>query len=513
MRVNRFLGLSMILGAGCLCLPACGSGSSCSDNNACGSGGSSGSAGTGGSAGSAGMGGSSGSGGTDGGAGTGGASGAGGDGGGCDQSKSPSAESCLVSDQYAVFVDGTAATNGDGSQASPYNNIADAVTNAGNKIILVCDTTYDEQVKLTAGTKLYGGFKCTDWSYEPGQRAVVAPTAEGYALEVDTVTAPIVIEDLEFDSADASAAGGSSVAAFVHGSGNVALRRDKLMAGKGVAGANGVLKKFTYPSQNALNGNGAVGLVEGATKQYTCPAGDTTTGGRGGSGGVPEDGKAGLPDFGGGQAGQAAQSCGSGGAGLDGNPAPAETPASGASTSGTLDASGWTPANGSNGKAGGPGQGGGGGASTATAGGGGGGCGGCGGAGGPAGGGGGASVALMVLDSTVSIDAGCELVSSNAGNGGSGAAGQSGETITGNGGIQASGACPGGAGGKGGNGAAGGGGAGGISVPVLWKGTAAPTVDTGATLTPGTKGAAGTGGKAGTNDGVDGVSKDVLQVQ
>ena len=61
--------------------------------------------------------------------------------------------------------------------------------------------------------------------------------------------------------------------------------------------------------------------------------------------------------------------------------------------------------------------------------------------------------------------------------------------------------------------AAGGGGAGGISVAVLWKGSAAPTIDSGATLTPGTKGAAGVGGKAGSNDGVDGVAQKLLQVQ
>ena len=191
------------------------------DVRASGTGGSSGSAGSGGHGGNAGSGGASGSAGTggmDGGAGaagTAGTGGSGGDGGGCDMSGSPSTESCLVSDQYAVFVDGTAAAAGDGTQAKPFRTIGAALTAAGGKLILVCDTTYTEHVTLTAGARLYGGFKCSDWSYDAGQRAVVAPSSEGYALEVDSVTQPVVIEDVEFHAADASTAGASSVAAFV----------------------------------------------------------------------------------------------------------------------------------------------------------------------------------------------------------------------------------------------------------------------------------------------------------
>ena len=75
------------------------------------------------------------------------------------------------------------------------------------------------------------------------------------------------------------------------------------------------------------------------------------------------------------------------------------------------------------------------------------------------------------------------------------------------------GGCPGGDGGAGGDGAAGGGGAGGLSVAVLWKGSAAPTIDSSATVTLGAKGAKGVGGDAGKNDGVDGVAQNTLEVQ
>ena len=193
------------------------------------------------------------------------------------------AEACLVSDAYAVFVDGTAASSGDGTQASPFKTIAEGFAAAAGKLVLVCDTTYDEQLKLTTPVQLYGGFKCADWSVESGQRAVVKPSAKGYALEVDSVTGSVVIEGLELDAAGRQRPGDSSVAAFVHGSSDVQLDRVKLAAGKGVAGKNGPLAPYTFPTQAQLDGNDAAGLAGGAVKQCNCPAGDNTIGGAGGS--------------------------------------------------------------------------------------------------------------------------------------------------------------------------------------------------------------------------------------
>ncbi|MCE7888595.1 MAG: DUF1565 domain-containing protein, partial [Sorangiineae bacterium PRO1] len=122
---------------------------------------------------------------------------------------------CLVDDQHAVFVNGTVATTGTGTKASPFKTITEALAAASGKLILVCDTTYAEQVKVTAGVKVFGGFSCTDWSYETGKRAVVKPAAKGTALDINGVSATVLIEDVEFGSADATAAGESSVAATI----------------------------------------------------------------------------------------------------------------------------------------------------------------------------------------------------------------------------------------------------------------------------------------------------------
>jgi hypothetical protein len=477
-------------------------------------GGAAGSGGTGGTGGTSGTGGSGGSSGSGGASGTGGASGGGGSGGDaatCDTTKSPGEESCLVDDQHAVFVNGLAATTGTGTKASPYKTIGEAIKAAGSKLILVCDTTYDERLTVTSGVKLYGGFACSDWSYETGKRAVVKPTGKGTALEVTGVSASVLIEDMELASADASAAGESSVAAAIATSSDVKLRRVKLVAGKGAAGAAGVVSPYTYPAQSALNGGTASGLAGGAVKSCACPAGDQSIGGAGGSAPPATKGNDGFPALGGGQGGNPG-SCGGGATGKDGSPATPPTPAAGASTLGTLTGTTWSPSKAPNASPGGPGQGGGGGASSASGGGGGGGCGGCGGAGGPGGGGGGASIALVAVDSTVSLDAGSELVTADAGDGGSGAAGQAGQTDVGFGGNPGAGGCMGGAGGKGADGGAGGGGAGGISVAAVWKGTQ-PTIDGSAKITLGKKGNKGAGGKAGSNDGIDGVAQNAFEVK
>ena len=220
-----------------------------------------GDSGTGGTSGSGGTAGTSGSGGQGGQAGVGGAAGS--DGGSCDTTKSPTEESCLVDDQYAVFVDGTASTSGDGSKATPFKTIAEGVAAAGSKLVLVCDTTYPEHLSITSGVKLYGGFKCSDWSPDAGQRAVVAPTTAGYALEIDSVTTTVAIAGLELDAMDGAADGESSIAAFVHGSSDVQLDGVKLVAGKGKAGKNGVLAPYTFPTQAQLDGNDASGLSGG----------------------------------------------------------------------------------------------------------------------------------------------------------------------------------------------------------------------------------------------------------
>jgi len=422
-----------------------------------------------------------------------------------------------VADPYAIFVSPEGSDDNVGTQLAPLATLTKAVEVAGgDKLVLVCSASYDEHVSITAGARIYGGFKCADWSSDTG-RPVFKPATAGPALKVDTVTEEVLIDGLSFEVGDAVAAGETALASLVNASPKVTLRSVSLTAGKGKAGANGTLTNFVFPNASTLNGNpeGPAGSG-GGEKICACQAGLMSVGGLGGppsSSGL--NGAKGLPDhgLGGGQGGNPdAGDCGAGSSGKKGSDAAAKEPASGAAILGTALASGWLAAPGTDGATGAPGQGGGGGASLNSLGhGGGGGCGGCGGNGGPAGKGGGGSVALLAIGSPVLLEA-CMLTTADAGNGGSGVDGQPGQQDIGSGGnsVASANSCGGGTGGKGAAGGASGGGAGGISVGVLWKGAMAPTVSVDTTITNGKAGAKGLGGAAGTNDGIAGVAQKVL---
>jgi len=428
----------------------------------------------------------------------------------CDPRKTPSEDGCVVTEALGVFVSAAAGNDasGAGTRASPLASIGKGfdVAKASGKRLYVCAGTYDEHVVVDAsrdGVTVYGGLDCTSWAYATANRVVVAPSTTGYALKVESLTAGVTIEDVEFYGRDASPAhaGESSIAAFVHVSENVSLVRVMLVAGTGTAGAPGASAgppgaTNWNTADGGLDGLPATSSVPGGARSCACASSGpaVSAGGRGGS--ASQTPLAGTPAYSatsdagaGGAAGDNKSSCNMLGGGSDGISAPAAAAAAAAGDAGAdADAgaaaspslgqfgdAGWTPAIGTDGLTGLPGQGGGGGGdgSEGTGFGGGGACGGCGGAGGSAGSGGGGSIALLVAQSTVALTS-STLTAAAGGGGGNGGAGESGQQ-GGVGGVQAAG-CPGGGGGAGSGGNGGQGGPGGISVGIVFTGPA-PTVD------------------------------------
>ena len=462
----------------------------------------------------------------------------------CDGTKSPIDEPCVVDDRYGVFVSpgGNDAT-GLGTKASPYASVAKGLTAALGKNVYVCGATYVEAVSIEGaldGTRLFGGFDCSNWEYAPSQHTVIKPSS-GPPLVVKALTKGLRIEDVEFDAPATTASGESSVAARVTGSVNVRLTRVKLVAAAGQPGADGVPATNFDPQLQQTDikiaGNNASGASGGATQQCAnlCTDGVHATGGKGGNGapGVVVDGgaDAGVPTGGadggpaitppdpidnngsGGKAQVGSTACANG---TTGSNAPPRAGGVGAVKAGALTANGWVRADGLDGTKGGPGQGGGGGGggqSATNGGGGGGACGGCGGAAGPGGQSGGSSFALLSYQSTVTLEA-CNLVAAAAGNGGKGATGQTGQP-GGFGGTQSAPGCQGGAGGKGGEAGGGGGGAGGHSVAIGYAGSA-PAQLSGTTMTvatqPAVAGAAGTGGSPAATAGAAGKTQGALEL-
>ena len=427
---------------------------------------------------------------------------------GCDLTQDPKDSPACVDDGVGVFVDAAkGADTNPGTRSAPLKTVSKAVEAAGNKRVYVCEGVYAETLTVKVKASVYGGFTCADW--KPGVAPVqIAPSQEGYALDIQKVGGGVVLVDLAFEAKPGTEAAPNSIAARVDTSSNVTLRRVSLTAKDGAqgkagdGGTTGIVSNLAAIG-GTINGSKAEpSTTPGPAKTCMCAVGGNTSGG---GGGAPTGGGAGgTPALGGttpvdGLGGLGAANCnaaepnGAGNTGADAASATA-APKLGSTALGSLTDGAWVAQSGGSGTSGMAGQGGGGGGGRdgASAGGGGG-CGGCGGSGGKGGAGGGASIALLSIGSTVSLSV-CKVQVGTGGTGGTGGGGGFG----GQGGL---GGCAGGEGGKGGDGGAGGGGAGGVSVGIAYQGT---KPEGQVSFTPGSPGEGGKGGIAGTNDGPKG---------
>ncbi len=443
----------------------------------------------------------------------------------------------------AIFVGPNGDDEQPGTLEQPVRSIGKAIELAApaGKAVYACNGTYSEAITISGtAVSIYGGYDCAaGWARTRTGRAQVESPATR-ALTISQVTDKMVIDRVNFRASSATVPGTSSIAAFIVASQNVALVHVDLTAGDGAAGVPGgsvpgytytdaELKVFTgdpgssaaavacdrrKPASGCDSGypGGRVGGGQGY-QPPRCRSNDAPTyGGSGGDGGnlyrglaatcggcgIPvcsQDGDLALAGKDGGPGGPA--TLGFGSVGLDGY-SPTNQGADG------------TP--GENGQAG---RGGCGQSSTMVpypgisdvisasskyyivgGGGGQGGAGGCGGWPGEGGGGGGASIALLVIDSTVSLArgtyttrrGGAGALGSAGGPGGAGAPGGAGGLGScecdpdWTPGCGTASVCPrtaaqaGWSGGRGGKGGTGGPGAGGPSIPLVIVGQP-PTLD------------------------------------
>ncbi len=439
--------------------------------------------------------------------------------------------------EKAIFVAPSGSDAAQGTRESPVKtlNKATALAAASGKDVYACNGSYAEALVVSSAVRLYGGYDCKNGWARNKELAVIAP-ASGKALTIEKVTG-VVVDRFELRAPDGDAAGQSSIAAVVRASQGVRFNRVVFDAGEGasgLAGENAVA--VTAPAPAGTEGTAisvtkcsttATGECLGAPKggknyaEHSCGAA-TTRGGFGGHGGNVKgntstgDGQAGLNSALGGKFPFAGSPGAPGAVGAHGKAGDAigtvvsgEYVASNSGSSGVLGTLGLAGGGGAGGKSSwgcgsfchdvgsGGGQGG---------------YGGCGGGAGGGGAGGGASIALLVIDSDVTL-AWSTLRTAGGGSGGApgaGAAGQPGGAA-GKAGTHVNTIFqgqPGGAGGPGGEGGAGGPGGGGPSIGVLVAGSAPKTEAVTFDLGPG-----GAGGKAMAGaSGATGKSGDVVQV-
>jgi hypothetical protein len=448
---------------------------------------------------------------------------------GCDLQSTPDLQSCLLNDQYGVFV----APPGSGGVERPSCGTADtpcatinlAVTAAsvlGKSRIFVCRGAFTEAVQLE-GMSLYGGFDCPSdggtWTFADASTQLTGPSNQIALTLTDAGAGNVDVDDFVITAPDAvgtddAGNGNSSIAVLVNGE-MVTFRRCVITAGNGANGAAGVTG-MNYDGGPAVSGEGPEGGTGGSGGSQLCADGTSSMGGTGGDG-APDGGDAGSAGGDGSASPMSATSPDTNGIGATGGSltclhlafpgasgVAATDPAAAAGEFGFLATRGWMPSSGTSASNGGPGQGGGGGGGLRVFAGAGGSAGGCGGGSGTGGKGGGGSIAVACLSSSATFDS-CSFASAAGGNGGMGGDGQPGQA----GGSFVPAVCNGAAGGNGAGGSGGAGGTGGISVCVVSQSSTVsgiPICSVGNAGSPGVGGAGQAGGNAlGADPGAPGL--------
>jgi hypothetical protein len=449
---------------------------------------------------------------------------------GCDGSKLPTQDVCVVNDAAGVFVSASLGTaTGDGSRAHPMASLTAGIAAAkkAKRRVYACAETYAEQVQLAEGVHVFGYFACNaGWTIGAAHAVVKAPASP--AVTATNIGMPTRIEAVDMVSPDFADKAQTSIALLASGSPGLTITHATLHAGtggKGDDGTNGIqltastTKAGTSTSADGVTGTQFIANVHnyGKTGGTNVCSGETGhdggPGGNGGYGGVFQSqyfasswiwntvaqsttgGSPAIPTTqtaqGGAQGGYGGSSGAAGASGMDG--------AQGAN--GTFTASGYVPLDGTAGTNGSPGQGGGGSGGFAMTytdynpgswqndyawgePGAGGGAGGCPGLAGTQGKGGGASIAVLAVASALTFDA--VTIESSAGGAGGNAGLASVPTSGGSGGYGAVHTTGAGGGGAGGLAGVSGNGAGGPSIAIAYQGSKPQLLAS--TLTPGAGG-------------------------
>lgn len=391
----------------------------------------------------------------------------------CDPTTFDDDDDDAVEADCGLFVDAAARPGGDGTQRAPLGSLAEAIALApsgGSVYVCAGDDAHFESIEITRDVELFGQLDCSTWG-----RADAATAWTSSSIPLEILGADVVVRGFTISAVGAEVPGASTIGVFVRSGGALDIAESTITVAAGKDAEDAMALPPVQPASGGSPGTGgcvSTGQVPGGDGGSNVCGGIDVSGGDGGDGSLSDTGGDGDPGQGqgaslpGGDGQTAAEPCRPG---VPGFPGLEGAAGDGASWRGTLSASGFTTSFGAPGMPGAPGRGGsgGGGAKICTnnftgPGGGGGGAAGCGGVGGAGGPGGGSSIAIAVLDGSLTI-AFTDIFTSTGGVGGAGADGQPGQQAGDLGFPGGTNACPGARGGSGGAGGPGGGGAGGHS--------------------------------------------------
>lgn len=160
--------------------------------------------------------------------------------------------------RHAIFVSPDGFDSDIGSIEKPVQSIGQAVLLAKDEglAVYVCNGTYRENVVVDAPVSVYGGYDCTrEWKRT--KDVAILQSGAGLPLLVKNVNGKVHLERLAFRAPEAVGAGQSSQAAAIIGSSDVSLSQVELKAGSGTAGVAGAKGADAYASPPSPSARGA----------------------------------------------------------------------------------------------------------------------------------------------------------------------------------------------------------------------------------------------------------------
>src|SRR3954465_11301007 len=106
----------------------------------------------------------------------------------CPSGKEPKDDPSCVSDALGIFVAPSPTGNDSnaGTKSAPVATLKTALQKVGAKsFIFVCEGSYTESVDIKQSTAVFGGFKCSDWSYSATTLPKFTGTKPDYVFHLD----------------------------------------------------------------------------------------------------------------------------------------------------------------------------------------------------------------------------------------------------------------------------------------------------------------------------------------
>lgn len=216
---------------------------------------------------------------------------------GCDVTKTPSQDACVVNETLGVFVappQADADASSDGTRAHPFRTMQAGIdaAKASGKRVYASAGVYAEQITLADGVSMFGNLDAgQSWAVVAANARVNAPASP--AARADGIKSATRIEHIDLVAPDGDATNVSSIALVSTASPGLTIANATLHAGRGFDGDDGA----AAPQLSNGSVNGADGIAQHVVSASlplcssqpatvnTCVGASGFSGGSGGAGG------------------------------------------------------------------------------------------------------------------------------------------------------------------------------------------------------------------------------------